>query len=410
MKIRSLSHPPVFSALLLVALGSIAWAGEQPSQALLDEGFSHFYNNEYSQALALFERQVIETPNDPVAHNAVAQAVLYREMFRNGSLESQLVTGSNTFLRRSKMEISPADRTLFCDSVERVISLSEAALKKNPRDVHALYAAAVAHGLRANFLFLVDKALLQALHESIVARKANDQILELDPSFVDAHLLHGVSEYVVSCLPAYLRMLGALNGFHADKEDGIKQLQLVAREGVRNRYDASIILAVIYRREKRPKDAIPLLQLLSSRFPRNYLFRFEEVQMYSDMGDKKAALGVLSELEMALRAGKPGYTRLPMERVRYARGNLLFWYNDLGRSLADLKEATGRPDILDLSTATMAWLRLGQVYDLLGDRQKALEAYRMAVSTAPKSDIAKEAADYMDKPYRRKNKIVAQSL
>jgi tetratricopeptide (TPR) repeat protein len=302
------------------------------------------------------------------------------------------------------MKISAQDKTRFNEATRRAISLSEASLKRNPQDVYALYALTVAHGLRANFLFLVDKAWMQALRECITARRANDRILELDPGFVDAHLIHGISEYVVSCLPLYLRMLGVINGFHADKEDGIRQLQLVATSGVRNRYDAAILLAAIYRRERRPKDALPLLKMLARTFPRNYLFPLEEVQMYSDLGDKASALEVLARIENARRRGDPGYAQLPPERVQYARGNLLFWYNDLGQSLADLKQATQRPDELDLSTATMAWLRLGQVYDLLGDRQPALEAYRKTVSTAPNSEVAKEAADYIDKPYKRKTK------
>jgi tetratricopeptide (TPR) repeat protein len=179
---------------------------------------------------------------------------------------------------------------------------------------------------------------------------------------------------------------------------------MVSVKGIRNQYDASILLAVIYRREHRPNDALLLLKDLANRFPRNYLFRFEQVQMYSDLGDKTSALAVLAGIEDALHRGNPGYSALPLERVRYARGNLLFWYNDLDQSLDDLKQVTGHPGELDLTTATMAWLRLGQVYDLLRDRPNAVDAYRMAISSAPDSDIAKEASDYVDKPYRRKAK------
>lgn len=370
----------------------------------LGPGFTHFYNNEYDQALAIFEQQVRAHPDDATAWNAVAQAILYHEMFRDGALESELVTGSNAFLRRSRMEVSPNDKTQFTNAVDRAISISAKQLQQNPRDVGALYSLAVAHGLRANFLFLVNKSWMQALHESVAARRANDQILEIDPSFVDAHLIHGISEYTVGCLPPYLRILAAVDGFHGDKEDGVRQLQLVYAHGVRSRYDAAILLAAIYRRDHRPDDAIPLLKTLAATFPRNYLFRFEEVQMYSDLGDKTAALQVLADIEAALRKREPGYGRLPLERVRYARGNLLFWYGDLDQSLADLKLATRNTNELDLSTAVMAWLRLGQVYDLLGDHARAMEAYRMTISTAPNSEPAKEAAGYLEKPYRRKKK------
>jgi predicted Zn-dependent protease len=53
--------------------------------------------------------------------------------------------------------------------------------------------------------------------------------------------------------------------------------------------DAEIVLAAIYRRGHRAQDAIPLLEDLIQRLPRNFLPRFEIAQMYSDLGDKTAA-------------------------------------------------------------------------------------------------------------------------
>ncbi len=136
----------------------------------------------------------------------MAQAILYREMYRDGSLESQLVTGSNAFL--APPEDGGHAPPTSSSSKRRWIGRSRSRrqrLERNPRDVQALYAAAVAHGLRANFLYLVEKSWMQSLHEAVAARKANDQILSIDPGFIDAHLLHGLNEYVVGCLPAYLR-------------------------------------------------------------------------------------------------------------------------------------------------------------------------------------------------------------
>ena len=332
--------------------------------------------------------------------NAIAQAVLYREMYRDGALESELVTGGNTFLRRAKMEVSGADRGLFLGATGRALELAE----RQGQNAQALYAIAVAHALRANFFYLVEKSWSRALREVIAARKADDQALRLDPQFMEPHLLHGLSEYTVACLPAYLRFLGSFNGFHGNKEDGIRELERVFHSDAGNRFDAAILLAAIYRRERRPKEALPLLETLVDTFPRNHLFAFEQVQMYSDAGDKQAALRVLARIEAALRARQPGYASVPLERVAYARGNLLFWYRDLNESVKNLRQATRGATELDLNTAVMAWLRLGQVYDLMGDHAQATEMYRMAMQTAPKSDIAEEAETYVRKPYRRADK------
>ncbi len=386
-------------ALAQLSLGSALMPLQDP---LRNPGFVHFYNNEYDQALAIFEQDAKAHPDDPNLYNHIAQTILYREMYRDGALESQLVSGNNPFLRRAKMEISQADKTQFNQAIDKSRELCQATLKQNPHDIPALYALSVAHGLRANYLFLVEKQWTAALHESIAGRRANDEILKLDPGFVDGHLLSGVSHYIVGCLPFYLRALGAVNGFHGDKEGGIRELQGVAASGVLNRYDAEVLLAAIYRRERRPKDAIPLLKDLAAQFPRNHLFRFEEVQMYSDMGDKNSALQVIAEIQQLRRDGVPGYANLSPEKIRYLKGNLLFWYGDLDPALDDLKQVTSNSAELDLSTAVMAWLRLGQVYDLQGRREDAVQAYRESMRTAPDSEPALEAKGYISNPYRRK--------
>jgi tetratricopeptide (TPR) repeat protein len=245
---------------------------------------------------------------------------------------------------------------------------------------------------------------VEALREATAARKANERIRELDPKDVDAKLVYGLNEYVVASLPFYMRALGFLGGFHGDRTDGIQQLELVAKQGQRNRYDAQVLLAAIYRRERDPSKAIPLLKELAARFPRNHLFRLEEVQMYSDAGDKQSALAVLAEVENLRKTGAAGYANLNPEKLLYFRGNLLFWYNDLPGALADLRQVTGKAGELDLNTAVLAWLRLGQVQDLQGRHADAMPAYREAIKTAPKSEAAAEAKGYMDTPYRRKEK------
>ena len=49
-------------------------------------------------------------------------------------------------------------------------------------------------------------------------------------------------------------------------------------------------------------------------------------------------------------------------------------------------------------------MRLGQLYDLKGQRQAALEAYRRAIDYAPASDAARESRRYLSSPYRRAKK------
>lgn len=392
----------VAAATLFIGSIGRAVAAVQVEDPARNPGFIEYYNNDYDPAIAYFEEQVKAHPDDPAEYNHLAQSILYRQMFRDGALESELVSGNNPFLRRPKLEMPAEDKQHFLDCLNRAVELSQSELAKNPDDIMALYSLGVAHGLRANYLFLGEKAWLAALHEATAARKANQQVLRIDPNFVDAHLILGLDQYVVACLPFYLRAIGSIGGFHGDKQAGIHQLELVTKSGIMNRYDAEVLLAVIYRREHCPQQAIPLLEDLAERFPRNYLFRFEQVQMYSDAGNKQAALEVLAKIERLRRNGAPGYADLYPEKIAYLKGNLLFWYGDLDVALTNLKQVTTKADELDLNTAVLAWLRLGQVYDLKGNHERAIEAYRETMMTAPKSETALEARSYIANPYRRK--------
>jgi tetratricopeptide (TPR) repeat protein len=389
-------------AFIAAIVCSASPSGVNLQDPLTNPGFVHFYNNEFDAAIADFEAGVKARPNDPESYNHLAQAILYREMLRNGALESQLVSGTNPFLRRPKMSISTQDKARFAHCVDQSLKLRQALLEKDPQNIHALYALGVAHGLRANYSFLVEKAWVDSLREAMAAKKFNEQILDINPNFVDAQLILGLDDYVVGNLPFHMRALGFVAGFRGDKDGGIRKLEEVAKAGILNRYDAEIVLAAIYRRERSPEKAIPLLKDLAARFPRNYLLRFEQVEMYSDLGDKNSALQVLGQIEDLRRNGAPGYRNLPSEKIKYLRANLLFWYGDLDPALADLKQVTQNAVALDLGTAVMAWLRLGQVYDLKGNHKQAMEAYRETMKTAPDSAAATEAKSYMSNPYRRK--------
>ena len=365
-------------------------------------GFQHFYNLEYAQALAWFKQESARNPQDPEPYTHIGQTILYNEIFRNGSLESELVSGSNPFLRRAGLNPSAEDQRVFSESISKAIGLCDARLKQNPRDKVALYAMGSAYGVKGSWEFLIKRAYSEALSDTGKGRKYHERITAIDPDFADALLVQGVHEYVVGSMPRGIRFFSFLVGVRGDKSKGIEMLRKVELLGQRTRLDAEIILAATYRREKRFAEAIPLLSVLGDRFPRNFLLKFELVQIYSDLGDKKRALEVLDEIERLRATSAPGYKNLPRERVQFARGNLLFWYRDYDQALESMKTATANAQALDLSTGVLAWMRLGQLHDLKGNRDSAIVAYKQAVAFAPKSEVANESKRYIGSPYRRK--------
>jgi tetratricopeptide (TPR) repeat protein len=377
------------------ALAILVWVPVLAGQEdLVARGYQHFYNLQYDDSVADFKRQVRLTPDDAGAYNHLAQAILYRDMFRAGALESELVTGNNPFLRRSRVDASPEDMRAFDQAINRALDLSQARLRRNAGDTGALYAMGVSYGLRANYNFLVRKAWRDSLRDATSARRCHAEVTRLDPANIDARMVQGLHDYIVGSLPLHLRMLGFLIGFHGNKEEGIRTVELVASRGRVNSLDARILLCAIYRREKQPARAVPLLEELRRAFPLNYLFSMELAQMYGDLGKKSRALDVLERLKSGPGPG--------LERICFAEGNIQFWYNDLDPALENLSRAAAGATLLDLNTGVLAWMRLGQVYDLKGQRPLAVDAYRHAIEFAPASDAARESSGYLSTPYRRK--------
>ena len=385
----------------LAALSLCLFIPVSAQDSSVASGFEHFYNLEYDQAIADFTLATQHNPAVATIWNHLAQAILYRAMLRSGALESQLFSSSNAFLHHPRVQMSPAEDQSFCEALGKAIEISQSQLDKNPNDTDALYALGTSYGLRANYNFSVHKAWAQALRDATRARNYDHRVCELEPDNVDARLIPGLYDYVAGSLPAGYRILAALTGRRGDRERGIHTLETVAREGKSNRADAEVLLAAVYRREKRPSDAVPLIQDLIHRFPRAYLLRFELVQMYGDAGDHQSALRELSRIWDLHREGAAGFAQLPPEKIDYLEGSVLLGLNDLDQALEHMKKAASNAHTLDLNSGSACWMRLGQIYDLKGLHHDAVGAYKEAVSIAPDSEIGKESKSYIDKPYHR---------
>lgn len=380
-----------------VCLATRLFAGN----SLVDDGYEHFYNLEYDQALADFNKAIALDPGNPDLHNHAAETIVFQEMFRDGALESELVTGNNSLLRRAKLNPTPETRKHFLGEVQKALDLAQARLRRNPNDTAALYAMGITYGLRSNYYFLVQKAWVDALHDATTARKLHNRVSELDPSNVDARLVQGLHDYVVGSLPAIYKVFGFLIGFRGDKQRGIRTVEEVAARGSLNRIDAQIFLAAIYRRERQPAKALPVVEALINRLPRNYLLRFEQAGMYSALGDGKKAIACVQQVAQLKTQQAPGYTRVPWEAIYYQLGTIQFWYNDLDGALANMQKVTAHADEVDLNTGVLAWMRVGQIYDLTHRHSLAVEAYKKAMAYAPEAEAARESRRYISSPYHR---------
>jgi tetratricopeptide (TPR) repeat protein len=288
-------------AAALLTCCAVALAAIPPQS----DGFSAFYNLDYDRALAIFDSAVRGNPDDPEGWNHLAQTILYRRLYLDGALTSDLVGHSNAFLRRPKVVMPPEEEKSFLGAIDQAVQLGARRLQKNPRDAEALYALGVANANRAYFDLLVKKSWFDALRDSNRGAAFHNRLRRLRPGDPDALLVPGMQAYAAGCLPLWVRLLVSMAGIRGSREEGLTMVERAAREGRKTGVEATILLAVLYNREGRPADAAALMRELSEAFPRNYLYRSEQVLLLARAGRAREAREDLARLEAMKRMGAP---------------------------------------------------------------------------------------------------------
>lgn len=255
--------------VLLLALGLvIPLFAETLGSTGLDLGYRQLYNLQFDQAQATFGQWMQLHPNDPLGPVSEAAVDLFRQMHAMRILQAQFFTQNHDFLAGPKGEPNPA----FEASVRHA---AELAAQAPPSDNNALYAQALCHGLRSDYLGIIEKRYLASLGEMKQGRVFAERLLARDPNYGDAYLAIGVENYILGLKPAPIRWLLRLDGATTDAAAGIRQLQMTAEHGHFLAPYARILLSIAALRAHDPEQATGLLRGLAAEFPLNPLYQQE---------------------------------------------------------------------------------------------------------------------------------------
>jgi tetratricopeptide (TPR) repeat protein len=274
----------VFMLVCCVAAVAQSAADAARLDTLRAEGYEALYNLDYETARRHFQKMIELAPDHPAGPQCMAASMWVQQLNESWELKSTLY--SDKAYKNEKAKVDPRQVEEFRKWTRRAKQLSEARLKRNDRDVEALYFLGAAEGLEAAFSAGVERKYMSALRTGSSAVGHHRKVLELSPQFYDAELTIGLQNYVIGSLPLPAKMLASTIGVRGSKKRGLKELEHVAREGRMGRDVARVLLIDLYKREKRWDDAIATARELSQRYPRNYLFK---LQMADAMALKIAA-------------------------------------------------------------------------------------------------------------------------
>ena len=371
--------PIYFGLLSVLILGSdsvLAAAQVSPdfsisassSRQLEEQGFDHFYSLEYDQAIQIFEKLRDSEPDNPAWYNDLASAYFYRKLHRAGALQGDLFAGSNRFFRMKKIPPEETFERQFKQTNQKAISLCEKRLSRNRNDEAALYDCGVAHATRAAYLGLVERAKFETLASAREASEYHSKLARLSPYRYDAYLIPGLYEYVLGSLPGSLKFLLYFAGLSGNKLRGIQAVESTANFGTRSRQDAKILLAIMYRREKRHEDARRTMSELAEAYPRNCIFPLEIASIHRSAGQEQQAIRIYEQVLNDVREGKQGYTEVPLARVHYELAELYWKAGNLELAKDHIEQVNGATGTnQDLETQNGSMRR--QVEEAMRQRQ-----------------------------------------
>lgn len=366
-------------------------------EADVRNGFAAFYDMDYDLALQRFEQVATEHPDDPLATVFVLDGIVFKELIRLDLLDTTFYANDGFLSGKHIIVEDPAVRDHVRGLASKAIDQANALLVTNPKDVDALYARAWARALEAVYNTLVERSFSSALKLGIGAKNDGEEVLKLDPRYVDANLIVGAYEYVVGALPFSFRMLVGIAGITGSRAKGMEKLHAAANYGALSPADARTCMMLFLRRETNYKDAEALARELAQKYPHGYLFQLELANLEKDSGDSPKAIGqykrVLAETQ------RPEY---------FHSAHLELDYFGLGDTLRGQKmyepAAEAYRNAAHLPTTSpelkqRCLVAAGKSLDLMHDHSRATESYQEAVDAGKDTTQGQEARKLIRKPY-----------
>jgi tetratricopeptide (TPR) repeat protein len=174
-----------------------------------------------------------------------------------------------------QIQLDPESTALdapFLSKVTAAIAEAERMTTAEPERAEAWFYLGAAYGVRAQYrVHRVER--LAAARDGKRIKESLERALAIDPALHDAEFGIGMYRYYADIAPAvfrFLRFLLLLPG--GDREEGLRQLERAATQGVLVAGEAQFQIHVLYLwYEKKWPEALDIIRAMQKRYPRNPL-------------------------------------------------------------------------------------------------------------------------------------------
>jgi hypothetical protein len=252
------------------------------------KAFARMYAFDFPGARAILDREIQAAPQEPLPYAVKAAVDLFDELYRLKILQIEFFEDDAKVVDRRKLVPDAALKVDFFRLVEASKQRANARLAARPDDRDALFTMCMSTGLLTDYAALVERRRFGSF---LLARQTQAYVRKLEalkPPVYDAYLAVGTTEYVVGCIPFYLRWLVHIDNIEGSKKRGMELLRVVAEKGRYYGPFARILMAAADLRERRLDEAQRLLEGVLAEYPGNPLL-INELTRIGELRRKAAA-------------------------------------------------------------------------------------------------------------------------
>jgi|GEM_PF-928149 len=281
----------------------------------------------------------------------------------------------------------------YIELTETVIDKAEKLLEKNENDYDAMYYKGLSHSYVSLLMLSLNKNLLKAASNGNDGYRILSTLTEKKPDYYDAYMGLGLYKIAIGFVPEKFQWLLSMIGFDGNINEGINYLKKSLTNGRYTKTDSKVFLSIFSIREKEDEDrqALDFSKELTESYPESSVFKVFYASLLLQYGKTEDAIAIA---DLALKQNKNSFQGEIIKSSNALLGTAYFRLNDFQKATEYLEVFMKYVNPEDRYNVYL--FTLGVSYELSGNRQKALEKYKMV-----RDDFVNERDGELDKFFYR---------
>ena len=296
-----------------------------------------------------------------------------------------------------------AQRKVFEKILDDSIDGIKRWIKKYPQDSNGYMGIGALYGLRALFN-MRNRNWITSYFAGRKAISNLEKSLKLDPTYYDAYFGLGIYEYYAGTLPSVIKVLARIVAIKGNPQQGVAYLNTAREKAHFTADSAKLILIDVQNNRKAafyaPEKSLEFIRQLRAKFPKNPLMHYVEIICLYETKNYDEVTAQANQFLQLIGTDK-FYKDIYIPRAYTALGTAQMAQGNFEKA-RELFEQAERAVSGQTPSRWGVWnaLRLGQVYDVLGQRANAQAQYKYVLTFKDKWGFDDLAKTYLKTPYQ----------